>query len=126
MEKKSTARPRPRPPETFAEMDANLILADEDLPTTESDLDEIIALLRQAIWKYHELVEKGEHELDQYGASLEIIGKAGARLGRLIEIRKKWSGAEDDKDKFRKEVLRLIHDLDQSMPVREKNDVNND
>jgi hypothetical protein len=43
-------------------------------------------------------------------------------LGRLIEIRKKWSGAEDGKDKFRKEVLQLIHELDQTMPVREKND----
>lgn len=119
MAKKSAARPRPH--ETFVEMDANLIRADEDLPTTESDLDEIIALLRQAIWKYHELVEKEECKLGQYGHSLEIIGKAGARLGRLIEIRKKWSGAEDSKDTFRKEVLQLIHELDQSMPVREGN-----
>jgi hypothetical protein len=120
MAKRSVARPIPNEP--IVEMDANPIIADEDLPTTESDLDEIIALLRQAIWKYHELVEKGEPELDQYGNSLEIIGKAGARLGRLIEIRKKWSGAEDGKDKFRKEVLQLIHELDQTIPVREKND----
>lgn len=118
MAKKSTAQLCPH--KTFAEMDVNPILADEDLPTTESDLDEIIALLRQAIWKYHELVEKEECKLDQYGNSLEIIGKAGARLGRLIEIRKKWSGAEDSKDKFRKEVLQLIHELDQSMLVREE------
>ncbi len=118
MAKKSTEKPCPY--ETITEMDAKPMLVDEELPTTESDLDEIIALLRQAIWKYHELVEKEECKLDQYGHSLEIIGKAGARLGRLIEIRKKWSGAEDGKDKFRKAVLRLIHDLDQSMPVREE------
>jgi hypothetical protein len=118
MAKKSSARPRPH--ETFSEMESNLIIAEEELPTTESDLDEIIALLRQAIWKYHELVEKEECKLDQYGNSLEIIGKAGARLGRLIEIRKKWSGAEDGKDTFRKEVLKLIHELDQSMSVREE------
>jgi len=120
MAKRSVARPIPKEP--IAKMDGNPILAEEDFPTTESDLDEIIALLRQAIWKYHELVEKEECKLDQYGNSLEIIGKAGARLGRLIEIRKKWSGGEDGKDKFRKEVLQLIHELDQSMPVREEND----
>jgi len=74
-------------------MDANPMLVDVDDPTTELDLDAIIALLRQAIWKYHELVENEECKLDQFGHSLEIIGKAGARLGRLIEIRKKWSGA---------------------------------
>ncbi|PKO05474.1 MAG: hypothetical protein CVU41_12655 [Chloroflexi bacterium HGW-Chloroflexi-3] len=124
MAKKSVARPCPH--ETIAEVDANPMLEGEDFPTTESDLDEIIALLRQAIWKYHELVEKGECKLDQYGQSLEIIGKAGARLGRLIEIRKKWSGAEDGKDKFRKAVLRLIHDLDQSMSVREEKDADGD
>lgn len=118
MAKKSTGRPGTH--ETIAEMDAHPMLVDEDLHTTESDLDEIIALLRQAIWKYHELVEKGECKLDQYGNSLEIIGKAGARLGRLIEIRKKWNGAEDKKDKFRQEVLQLIHELDLSMPVREE------
>ena len=120
MAKKSAARSCPH--ETIAEMISNPMLEDEDLSTTESDLDEIISLLRHVIWKYHELVEKGERELDQYGNSLEIIGKAGARLGRLIEIRKKWSGAEDGKDTFRKDVLLLIHELDQSMPVREEND----
>jgi hypothetical protein len=54
MAKKSTARPRPH--ETITEMEAHPMLVDDDLPTTESDLDDIIALLRQAIWKYHELV----------------------------------------------------------------------
>jgi hypothetical protein len=119
MAKKATARPDPY--ESKVEMYANPMLVEKDLSTTESDLDEIIALLRQAIWKYHELVEKEECKLDQYGHSLEIIGKAGARLGRLIEIRKKWSGAEENKDTFRKEVLQLIHELDQSMPIREGN-----
>ena len=123
MAKKSTTWHPPIEPMSLSSDE--IILEDEDQNSTESDLDEIINLLRQAIWKYHELVEKGEIKLGEYGQSLEIIGKAGARLGRLIEIRKKWNGAEDGKDKFRKEVLKLIHDLDQSMSVREENNADN-
>ena len=100
-----------------------VILEDEDQNSTESDLDEIIALLRMAIWKYHELVEKGEIKLGEYGQSLEIIGKAGARLGRLIEIRKKWNGAEDGGEKFRQAVSRLVKDLDKSL-LKKEDDVN--
>ena len=121
MAKKSTTwDPSIKPmPESADEV----ILEDEDQNSTESDLDEIIALLRQAIWKYHELVEKGEIKLGEYGQSLEIIGKAGARLGRLIEIRKKWNGAEDGGEKFRQAVSRLVKDLDKSL-LKKEDDVN--
>lgn len=121
MEKKSKTWHSPIKPMTVSR-DEN-ILEDEDQNSTESDLDEIIALLRQAIWKYHELVEKGEIKLGEYDQSLEIIGKDGARLGRLIEIRKKWNGAEDGGEKFRQAVSGLVKDLDKSL-LKKEDDVN--
>jgi hypothetical protein len=81
----------------------------------EEILDEMIDLIRKKILDYSELVEHGEIDEIKSAKALEIIGKAGARLGRLVEIRNKIASAEDTLDKYYLEASRIIDELDHSM-----------
>jgi len=81
----------------------------------EEILDEMIDLIRKKILDYSNLVDRGDIDEKDSAKALEIISKAGARLGRLVEIRNKIASAEDAVDKFCLEASRIIDELDHSM-----------
>jgi len=96
---------------------------DEAENGNEQVLDEMIVLVRKTIWNYFDLMEQEKIDIVRYGRALEIIGRAAARLGRLIEIRRKSSTEEDGASRFRQAVAQIIDDLDQSMLfLKEGND----
>ena len=91
----------------------------------EEILDEMIELIRKKILDYSELVDRGDIDEKDSAKALEIISKAGARLGRLVEIRNKIASTEDTLDKYCLEASRIIDELDKSMiTIKRTNDGN--
>lgn len=91
----------------------------------EEILDEMIELIRKKILDYSNLVDHGEINANDSAKALEIISKAGARLGRLVEIRNKIASTEDTLDKYCLEASRIIDELDKSrITIKRTNDGN--
>ncbi len=99
-----------------------LVPGGESLPEYDRVLDELIGLVRKSIWIYSDLMLNSEIKVDTFGKHLEVMGRGAARLGRLVEISKKWGTTQDGMEKFKREVIKVIEDLDQSrLELEEEN-----
>ena len=88
-----------------------------DLPNYA--LEDVITFLRKMIWKYYEIIDSEKDNPNAWGKSMEILGRAAARLGRLVEIRKKISESTTDNFNLHQEVADILAEIDQLVAQKE-------
>ncbi len=86
-------------------------------------LEDVITFLRKLIWRYYEYIDEKLEDDKSWGAAMEILGRAAARLGRLVEIRKKVSDVADTKSTLHQEVLEILAEIDHLI-IQKDQDVN--
>ena len=106
---------------------SNLLLQSE-MAVIENDLsnyalEDVITFLRKLIWRYYEYIDEKLDNDKSWGTAMEILGRAAARLGRLVEIRKKICDAAEPKSTLHQEVLEILTELDKLIIQRESQDV---
>jgi hypothetical protein len=75
-------------------------------------LEDVITFLRKLIWRYYEYIDEKLEDDKSWGAGMEILGRAAARLGRLVEIRKKLCDGAGQKTTLHQEVLDILAEID--------------
>lgn len=95
------------------EMEAML----NDLPNYA--LEDVITFLRKMIWKYYEIIESEKDNPIAWGKAMEILGRTAARLGRLVEIRKKIFDSTTDNFNLHQEVIDILAEIDQLVAQKE-------
>ena len=106
---------------------SNLLLQSE-MAVIENDLsnyalEDVITFLRKLIWRYYEYIDEKLEDDKSWGTAMEILGRAAARLGRLVEIRKKICDDAEPKSTLHQEVLEILTELDKLIIQRESQDV---
>ncbi len=99
-----------------------------EMPVMENDLsnyalEDVITFLRKLIWRYYEFIDEKLKNDEDWGKAMEILGRAAARLGRLVEIRKKICDGADTKTTLHQEVLEILAEIDHLI-IQKEQDVN--
>ena len=82
-------------------------------------LEDVITFLRKLIWKYFEFIEKEMNNPNDWGKAMEILSRAAARLGRLVEIRKKICDSAAENFNLHQEVIDILAEIDQLVAQKE-------
>ena len=82
-------------------------------------LEDVITFLRKLIWRYYEYIDEKLENDEDWGKAMEILGRAAARLGRLVEIRKKLCAGSDSKTTLHQEVLEILAEIDDLITQKE-------
>ena len=93
----------------------------DDLPNYA--LEDVITFLRKLIWRYYEYIDEKLENDEDWGKAMEILGRAAARLGRLVEIRKKVCDGANTKTTLHQEVLEILAEIDHLI-IEQDQDVN--
>lgn len=87
-------------------------------------LEDVITFLRKLIWRYYEYIDERLEDDKSWSTAMEVLGRAAARLGRLVEIRKKICDSADTNTTLHQEVLEILAELDHLILLKERQDVN--
>lgn len=82
-------------------------------------LEDVITFLRKLIWKYYEFIEGEMDNPNSWGKAMEILGRAAARLGRLVEIRKKICDSTAENFNLHQEVIDILAEIDHLVAQKE-------
>jgi len=75
-------------------------------------LEDVITYLRALIQRYYDLVQKNLNNEPDLAKGMEILGRASARLGRLVEIRQKLIASDDNGNSLSREVINILSEID--------------